>query len=77
MALEGGAVFREILAIDLDLAQKVQVLNIAVLVDLSDFEVVDLLNHDVEGVEDLVLLSIVFNARLFEDALIRFRDDFG
>lgn len=62
------------LSVDRDLTQEMQILNIALFVDLSNFEVMDLLDHLLELSHDFVSLRILSHTALLEHALYTFWD---
>jgi hypothetical protein len=54
-----------------------EILHIAVLVDLGNFKVVNLLNHLLELGHDLDFFCFLADARLREDGLDGFRNNLG
>lgn len=64
----------DLLSVHRDLTQEMQILNIALFVDLSNFEVVDLLDHLLELSHHFVSLRILSHAALLEHALYVFGD---
>ena len=66
-----------ILGVYCDLTEKMEILHVAVLVDLSDFKVVDFLNHLLELGHNLHLLCFLADARLRKHTLNRLRNDLG
>lgn len=72
-----GRILGHILSVYCDLTKKMEILHVAVLVDLSDFKVVDFLNHLLELGHNLHLLCFLADASLREHTLNWFRNDLG
>jgi hypothetical protein len=66
-----------ILGVHSDLTQKMEILHVAVLVDLCDFKVVDFLNHLLELGHNLHLLCFLADASLRKHTLDWLRNDLG
>ena len=62
----------EVSGVDCNLAQEMEVLNVAVLMNLCYFKVVNLLYHVLELLHYLEFFTIILDPGLGEDALILF-----